>query len=152
MFITFIFTLYIMTNWCLNEIRKIKNGQNFSSDKSDEIFRWWRTFCPTKNFVQHCFVRKGNPSSDINKEIVHFTTIIRLVHLQCTKSLVCYSMMMMMMMMKNCFCGMVDRRNALRFIFSRDHFQIFSQSQIFSKYNSRAKKSPMHMINSVLSV
>ena len=51
-----------------NEIRKIQKGQNISSDKSDEIFRLWRKFCPTKyfvrrdilsdeNFVQHCFVQ-----------------------------------------------------------------------------------------------
>ena len=39
-----------MTNWCLNEIRKIKNGQNFSSDKSDEIFRWWRKFLSDEKF------------------------------------------------------------------------------------------------------
>ena len=35
-----------------------------------------------------------------------------------------------MMMMMNCFCGMVDRRNALSLISNRDHCQRFSPSQI----------------------
>ena len=39
-------------------------------------------------------------------------------------------MMMMMMMMKNCYCGMVDRRKVFSLISSRDHCQRSSTSQI----------------------
>ena len=40
-------------------------------------------------------------------------------------------MMMMMMMIMNCFCGMVDRRNAFSFISSWEHCQRSSPSQIW---------------------
>ena len=39
--------------------------------------------------------------------------------------------MMMMMMMMNCFCGMVDQRNAFRLISNRNHCQRSSPSRIF---------------------
>ena len=39
-------------------------------------------------------------------------------------------MMMIMMMMMNCFCGMVDQRKVFSLIFSRDHCQRSSPSQI----------------------
>ena len=39
-------------------------------------------------------------------------------------------MMMIMIMMRNCFCGMVDRRKAFSLISSRDHCQRSSPSQI----------------------
>ena len=39
-------------------------------------------------------------------------------------------MMMMMMMMMNCFCGLVDQRKVFSLIFSTDHCQRSSPSQI----------------------
>ena len=40
------------------------------------------------------------------------------------------SVMKMMIMMMNCFCGMVDRREAFSLIYSRDHCQRSSPSRI----------------------
>ena len=41
-----------MTNWCLNEIRKIKNGQNFSSDKIFRLTKVTKFSDGDENFVQ----------------------------------------------------------------------------------------------------
>ena len=53
---------------------------------------------------------------------------------------------MMAMMIMNCFCGIVDRRNALSFIYIRDHCQRFSPLQIADM--SPAGFEPVKNLNS----
>ena len=63
---------------------------------------------------------------------------------QCVDTLM--MMMMMMMMMMICFCRIVDRRKALSFIFSQDHCQRYSLSQISD--TPKAVFEPAHNLSS----
>ena len=67
---------------------------------------------------------------------------------KCYKSSIAFNMKTMMMMMMNCFCGMVNQRDALSLISSQVHCQISSSSR--TSGTPRAGHKPAQNLSSDL--